>query len=54
MIEAVVLTLRHKERVKRQNTSEQDARTKSTAMDGVRAYCGSHTIPDIAAAKGAW
>jgi NADH-quinone oxidoreductase subunit J len=33
MIGAIVLTLRHRVRVKRQNISEQNARTKATAME---------------------
>jgi NADH-quinone oxidoreductase subunit J len=33
MIGAIVLTLRHRARVKRQNISEQNARTKATAME---------------------
>ena len=33
MIGAIVLTLRHKANVKRQNISEQNARSKATAMD---------------------
>jgi NADH-quinone oxidoreductase subunit J len=51
MIGAIVLTLRHKEGVKRQNISEQNARTKSTAMDIVKVPSGGYTIPDKAAAK---
>jgi NADH-quinone oxidoreductase subunit J len=33
MIGAIVLTLRHKEGVKRQNISEQNARTPATAVE---------------------
>jgi len=33
MIGAIVLTLRHKPNIKRQNISDQVARTKATAMD---------------------
>ena len=51
MIGAIVLTLRHKEGVKRQNISAQNARTKSTAMDIVKVPSGGYTIPDKAAAK---
>jgi NADH-quinone oxidoreductase subunit J len=36
MIGAIVLTLRHKEGVKRQNVADQVARTKETAMDVVK------------------
>jgi NADH-quinone oxidoreductase subunit J len=50
MIGAIVLTLRHKEGVKRQNIGEQNARTKSTAMDVVKVPSGGYTIPDKAAA----
>ncbi len=50
MIGAIVLTLRHKEGVKRQNISEQNARTKDTAMDVVKVPSGGYTIPDKAAA----
>ena len=51
MIGAIVLTLRHKEGVKRQNISEQNARTKSTAMDIVKVPSGGYAIPEKAAAK---
>jgi NADH-quinone oxidoreductase subunit J len=51
MIGAIVLTLRHKEGVKRQNISEQNARTKSTAMDIIKVPSGGYTIPEKAAAK---
>jgi NADH-quinone oxidoreductase subunit J len=51
MIGAIVLTLRHKEGVKRQNISEQNARTKTTAMDVIKIPSGGYTIPDKAAAK---
>jgi NADH-quinone oxidoreductase subunit J len=33
MIGAIVLTLRHKDGVKRQNVADQVARTKATAME---------------------
>ena len=53
MIGAIVLTLRHKEGVKRQDIGVQNARTKSTAMDVVHVPSGGCTIPDkAAAAKG--
>ena len=51
MIGAIVLTLRHKEGVKRQNISEQNARTKKTAMDVVAVPSGGYTFPDKVAAK---
>jgi NADH-quinone oxidoreductase subunit J len=51
MIGAIVLTLRHKPGVRRQNISEQNARTKATAMDVVKVPSGGYTIPDKAAAK---
>ncbi|MGL4727833.1 MAG: NADH-quinone oxidoreductase subunit J [Bosea sp. (in: a-proteobacteria)] len=40
MIGAIVLTLRHKEGVKRQNIAAQNARTKETAMDVVKQPTG--------------
>ncbi len=52
MIGAIVLTLRHKEGVKRQDIAVQNARTKTTAMDVVKVPSGGYTIPDKAAAKG--
>ncbi len=51
MIGAIVLTLRHKPGVRRQNISEQNARTKTTAMDVIKVPSGGYTIPDKAAAK---
>jgi NADH-quinone oxidoreductase subunit J len=51
MIGAIVLTLRHKPGVRRQNISEQNARTKKTAMDVVKVPSGGYTIPEKAAAK---
>ena len=51
MIGAIVLTLRHKPNVRRQNISEQNARTKSTAMDVIKVPSGGYNIPDKAAAK---
>ena len=36
MVGAIVLTLRHKEKVRRQNISVQVARTKATAMEVVK------------------
>jgi NADH-quinone oxidoreductase subunit J len=40
MIGAIVLTLRHKEKVKRQNATEQMARTKETAIEIVKVRPG--------------
>ncbi|MBS9476277.1 NADH-quinone oxidoreductase subunit J [Ancylobacter radicis] len=40
MIGAIVLTLRHKENVKRQSIPVQNARTKATAMDVVKVPSG--------------
>jgi len=40
MIGAIVLTLRHKPNVKRQNIAEQVARTKATAIDIVKVRPG--------------
>jgi NADH-quinone oxidoreductase subunit J len=40
MIGAIVLTLRHKPSVKRQNIAQQVARTKATAMDVVKVRSG--------------
>jgi NADH-quinone oxidoreductase subunit J len=40
MIGAIVLTLRHKPKVKRQNIVEQVARTKATAMEVVKVRSG--------------
>jgi NADH-quinone oxidoreductase subunit J len=51
MIGAIVLTLRHKPNVRRQNISEQNARTKSNAMDVIKVPSGGYTIPDKVAAK---
>ena len=40
MIGAIVLTLRHKPNVKRQNIAEQVARTKATAIEVVKVRTG--------------
>jgi len=40
MVGAIVLTLRHKEKVKRQNVAEQMARTKETAIEIVKVRPG--------------
>jgi NADH-quinone oxidoreductase subunit J len=46
MIGAIVLTLRHKEGVKRQNISQQNARGPKTAMEVVKVPSGGSVIPD--------
>ncbi len=40
MVGAIVLTLRHREKVKRQNVAEQVARTKATAIEVVKVRPG--------------
>src|SRR5207244_4077257 len=40
MVGAIVLTLRHKPKVKRQNVAEQVARTKATAIEIVKVRSG--------------
>ena len=40
MIGAIVLTLRHKPNVKRQNIADQVARTKATAIEVVKVPSG--------------
>jgi NADH-quinone oxidoreductase subunit J len=52
MIGAIVLTLRHKEGVKRQSIAAQNARNKATAMEIIQVPSGSAVIPDKATAKG--
>ena len=51
MIGAIVLTLRHKEGVKRQDISAQNARTPATGMEVVKVPSGNYTIPEKAAAR---
>ena len=51
MIGAIVLTLRHKEGVKRQDIGAQNARTPATAIEIVKVPAGGYTIPETAAAK---
>ncbi len=46
MIGAIVLTLRHKEGVKRQSISAQNARTPATAIEIAKVPSGGYTIPD--------
>ena len=50
MIGAIVLTLRHKQGVKRQSISAQNARSKVTAMDVVKVPAGGFTIPEAKSA----
>jgi NADH-quinone oxidoreductase subunit J len=45
MIGAIVLTLRHKDGVKRQSISGQNARTPATAIDIVKVPSGTSTVP---------
>jgi NADH-quinone oxidoreductase subunit J len=52
MIGAIVLTLRHKSGVRRQDISVQNARSKKTAMEVIKVPAGGSVIPDKAAAKG--
>jgi NADH-quinone oxidoreductase subunit J len=52
MIGAIVLTLRQKEGVKRQDIGVQNARNKATAMDVIQVPSGGAVIPEKAAAKG--
>ena len=47
MIGAIVLTLRHKEGVKRQSIAAQVARGKTTAIDVVQVPSGSAVIPAV-------
>lgn len=46
MMGAIVLTLRHKEGVKRQSVAAQNARNPKSAIDIVKVPSGSYTIPD--------
>jgi NADH-quinone oxidoreductase subunit J len=48
MIGAIVLTLRHKQNVRRQSIAAQVARTKQTAMAVVKVGSGEAVIPEIA------
>ena len=52
MIGAIVLTLRHKEGVKRQSISAQNARGPATAIEVVKVPAGGYTIPEKAAKTG--
>jgi NADH-quinone oxidoreductase subunit J len=53
MIGAIVLTLRHKEGVKRQSIAAQVARRKATAIDVVKLKPGEAAIPAAAERRGA-
>ena len=48
MIGAIVLTLRHKEGVKRQSIAAQVARRKGTAVEVVKVAPGTATVPPAA------
>jgi NADH-quinone oxidoreductase subunit J len=50
MIGAIVLTLRHKEGVKRQSIPAQNARNPKTAIDIVKVPSGGYTVPEKSAA----
>jgi NADH-quinone oxidoreductase subunit J len=49
MIGAIVLTLRHKEGVKRQDIGRQNARGPATAIDIVKVPSGGYTVPETPA-----
>ncbi len=51
MIGAIVLTLRHREGVKRQNVSEQVARSPATALEIIKVPSGGYDIPAAAKIK---
>ncbi len=51
MIGAIVLTLRHKEGVRRQSIAQQVARNPKTAMEVVKVPSGGFSIPDAPAKK---
>jgi NADH-quinone oxidoreductase subunit J len=51
MIGAIVLTLRHREGVKRQSISEQVARNPKTAMEVIKVSSGGFTVPPAAPPK---
>jgi NADH-quinone oxidoreductase subunit J len=51
MIGAIVLTLRHKEGVKRQSIATQVARGKTTAVEVVRVAPGAAVVPPARASK---
>ena len=46
MIGAIVLTLRHKPGVRRQDIAQQNARTPATAIEVVKVASGGYTIPE--------
>ncbi|MBK9078067.1 MAG: NADH-quinone oxidoreductase subunit J [Hyphomicrobium sp.] len=45
MIGAIVLTLRHRQNVKRQSISEQNARSPATAMEVIKLPSGGYNVP---------
>ena len=47
MIGAIVLTLRHKEGVKRQSIAAQNARGPKTAIDIVKVPTGGYVVPEV-------
>lgn len=51
MIGAIVLTLRHREGVKRQSISDQVARGPATALEVVKVPSGGYTVPPAARPK---
>ena len=51
MIGAIVLTLRHKPGVRRQDIAQQNARTPATAIEVVKVGSGGYTIPETDGAK---
>jgi len=52
MIGAIVLTLRHKEGVKRQSIAAQVARGPKTAVEVVKVPSGGSSIPAVAEPRG--
>ncbi|HRK19322.1 MAG TPA: NADH-quinone oxidoreductase subunit J [Hyphomicrobiaceae bacterium] len=52
MIGAIVLTLRQRAYVRRQDIGVQNSRDKASAMDIVKVPAGGYTIPEKATAKG--
>jgi NADH-quinone oxidoreductase subunit J len=51
MIGAIVLTLRHKEGIRRQSVAAQNARRPATAIEIVSLQSGSYSIPERPAAR---
>ena len=46
MIGAIVLTLRHKPGVRRQDIAQQNARTPATAIEVVKVGSGGYVVPE--------